>query len=151
MPALTGSVASTVVPLRNTTVPVAVVASALVGFSTVAFKVTATPCTCGLEGVVLRVVSDVVAGGDGSGSVPCRLRTRLLPLLPANVESSELAARLHVVVLKSGIENVVSERVTSLVLVSYGVVERSETSTGEATHFCVTGEVMCTSIDSVSL
>ena len=73
------------------------------------------------------------------------------PELPENVESSELAAREHVAEPKSGIVNVVSESVTSLVLVSYGDVDRSETSTGVAVHFCVTGEVMCTSTDRVSL
>ncbi len=83
-PLATGSVASTVVPLRNWIVPVGGADGA--GDAVVVMvsaKVTEVPVNWGLVGVAVRVDTVGAPGGGGIGNVPWRAKVRLFPVLPA--------------------------------------------------------------------
>jgi len=112
-------------------VPVAVVARAPVVFFTVALRLTDVPVTWGLVGVADRTVTDVAAGGGGSGSVPWRFRVSTLPELPANFEFSVPAASPHVVDLKFGMVKFDWVRVTLPVPELYGDDDDRTTLTGD--------------------
>src|ERR1700685_4629409 len=131
-------------------VPVAAVAVAPVVFFTVPVRVTVVPWSWGLAGLTEREVVVDVAGAGGSGSVPCRASVRPLPLLPENRVSSDDAASAHVLVEKLGIEKVVSDRSTSLVVVLYGEVDWRTRCTGVALQVSLTGEVIFTWTVTVS-
>ena len=128
----------------------AAVAVAPVVFFTVPVRVTVVPCRCGLAGLTERLVVVDVAGAGGSGSVPCRSSVSTLPLLPENRVSSDEAASEHVLVEKLGIEKVVSERSTSLVVVLYADVDWRTRWTGVALQVSLTGEVTWTWTVTVS-
>ena len=125
-------------------VPVAAVAVAPVVFLTVPVSVTVVPWSWGLAGLTESVVVVEVVGGGGSGSVPCRSRVSTLPVLPEKRVSSDDAASEHVLDEKLGIEKVVSDRSTSLVVVLYGDVDWRTRWTGVALQVSVTGEVILT-------
>ena len=92
-----------------------------------ASKVTAVPTSTGAAGLTVNKVVLGLAGGGGSGSVPCNVMVATLPVLPANrpvtIPSANPQEPAGDVAWKSGMVKCVARRLTVCVLVLYGLVD----------------------------